>query len=305
MDALRKRNRRRLLNGLLFTSPWIIGLLAFYVYPILASLYYSFTSYNVFEPPKWVGTANYVTLLTSDDSFRTCAYNSVVYALMAIPSALVVGVIIAFLLNAKIAGVSFYRALYFLPVLVPAVASAVIWQWVLNPRFGVVNALLGTFGLPGLGWLTDPQLSKPSLALINVWGVGQSVVIYLASLQDVPRDLLDAAQVDGANNLQRIWYVSVPFITPVIFYNLIMGTIGAFQVFTLPFVITGGDGSPAQSLLFYAMYLYRQAFVLLAMGRASAMAWMLFAVVLAATLLIFKTSGRWVYYSGAETTTKA
>jgi len=294
--------QRSLLKGLLFTSPWILGLLCFYVYPIGASVYYSLTSYSVISPAEWVGLTNYVSLVTLDDVFRTSVVNSVIYAAMAIPSSLIVGVIIALLLNANIKGVAFYRALYFMPVLVPAVASAVVWKWVLNPRFGMINAILASLGLPQPGWLSDPGWSKPSLVLIGLWGVGQAVVIYLASLQDVPRELLDAAEVDGANTIQRIWHVSIPFITPVIFFNLIMGMIGAFQVFTLPFVMTGGDGKPAQSLLFYAMYLYRNAFILLRMGRASAMAWMLCIAVLIATLIIFGTSARWVYYGGEERT---
>jgi multiple sugar transport system permease protein len=290
--------KRNLLKGLLFTSPWLLGLLAFYLYPICASLYYSLTSYSVFTAPEWVGLTNYTSLAVKDEVFKLAVYNSFVYSVMMIPSSIVFGLSMAFLLNTRIRGVSFYRALYFLPVLVPSVASAVLWQWVLNPRVGVINSILASMGIRGPGWLTSPTWSKPSLVLIGLWGAGQAVVIYLAALQDVPAELLDAAEVDGANGMEKIWHISIPMISPAIFFNLIMGMIGAFQVFTLPFVMTGGDGKPAQSLLFYALYLYRNAFLLLRMGRASAMAWMLTIVVLAATLFVHGTSARWVYYRG-------
>jgi multiple sugar transport system permease protein len=193
----------------------------------------------------------------------------------------------------------FYRALYYMPVLVPPVAAAMIWKWLLNPKYGIVNALLAIVGLPRPGWLSDPNWSKPSMVLIGLWGLGNAVVIYLAGLQDVPRELLEAAEIDGAGTVQKLWSVSIPMITPVILFNLVMGVIATFQTFTLPYTLSR-DGSPAQSLLFYATYLYRQAFLFLRMGTAAAMAWMLFVVVLIATLVIFGTSSRWVYYRSSE-----
>jgi len=290
----------RLLTGLLFASPWLLGLLLFNVYPIGSSFYYSLTSFSVLTRPVWVGFDNYAKLVTQDQAFLTSVSNSLIYAAMLIPSGLIVGISLALLLNTSVRGVGLYRALYYLPVLVPPVASAVIWKWVLNPRFGIVNAALGALGLPQPGWLSDPLWSKPSLVLVDLWALGNAVVIYLAGLQDVPRELLEAAEIDGAGGLQRTWYITLPMITPVILFNLIMGVIGVFQSFTVPFTLTNGDGSPAQSLLFYSMYLYRNAFQMLRMGSASAMAWMLLVVVLIATLIVFGTSTRWVYYRGGE-----
>ena len=290
----------RLLTGLLFASPWLLGLLLFNVYPIGSSFYYSLTSFSVLTRPVWVGFDNYAKLVTQDQAFLTSVSNSLIYAAMLIPSGLIVGISLALLLNTSVRGVGLYRALYYLPVLVPPVASAVIWKWVLNPRFGIVNAALGGLGLPQPGWLSDPLWSKPSLVLVDLWALGNAVVIYLAGLQDVPRELLEAAEIDGAGGLQRTWYITLPMITPVILFNLIMGVIGVFQSFTVPFTLTNGDGSPAQSLLFYSMYLYRNAFQMLRMGSASAMAWMLLVVVLIATLIVFGTSTRWVYYRGGE-----
>jgi multiple sugar transport system permease protein len=300
MARLGKRQRRNLLKGLLFTSPWIVGLLAFYVYPVGASAYYSLTSYSILSPPTWVGGHNYAHLVTSDPVFRLSVLNSLAFAMMEIPATLVVGITIALLLNTRIRGMTVYRALYYMPVLIPEVAVAVVWRWVLSPRFGVINAMLRSVHLPEPGWLADPVWSKPSLVLIAVWGVGNAVVIYLAGLQEVPAELLDAAAVDGASGVQRLRYVSIPMITPVIFFNLIMAVLGVFQAFTLPYVLTGGEGAPAQSLLFYAMYLYRNAFRLLRMGRASAMAWLQLVAVSLATLIIFATSAKWVYYRGKE-----
>jgi len=295
-----RRRMRRFLTGVLFASPWLLGLLIFNAYPIAISFYYSLTSFSVLTKPVWVGANNYVQLVTDDPTFLTSVSNSLVYAAMVIPSSLVVGIGLALLLNTQVTGVSIYRALYYLPVLVPPVASAVIWKWVLNPRFGVVNAILGNLGLPQPGWLSDPLWAKPSMVIVDLWALGNAVVIYLAGLQDVPRELLEAAEIDGAGPLGRTWYITLPMISPVIFFNLIMGVIGAFQSFTLPFTLTNGQGSPAQSLLFYSMYLFRNAFMTLRMGSASAMAWMLLVVVLIATLIIFGTSSKWVYYRGGE-----
>jgi multiple sugar transport system permease protein len=269
------------------------------LYPLAASIYYSFTNYNVLQAPTWTGTANYTTLVLSDDTFRISVVNTLTFALMYIPSATVVGIVLALLLNTNIRGMTIFRSLYFLPVLVPSVAAAVLWRWIFHPQWGAVNALLRIFGIRGPGWLTDPAWSKPTLVLMALWMLGQTVVIYLASLQDVPRELYDAAEVDGANSIQRVWYVTLAIISPVIFFNIITGLIFAFQYFTEPFVISNGIGTPAQSLMFYGMYLYRLAFLNMNMGAASAMAWMLFMAVLVGTLVIFRTANWWVYYAGA------
>ena len=294
--------RRNLFYGLLFASPWLLGMLFFIAYPIIASLYYSLTEYSVLNPVKtFVGLGNYTTLILNDAIFLRSLYNSVYYAVFSIPLSILVAVSIALMLNMKIKGIPLYRTIYFLPVLIPDVAMAILWIWVFNSQFGIVNTLLWQlFRITGPGWLSSPTWAKPTVILMSLWTVGQAVIIYLAGLQDVPQSLYDAAEVDGANALQKTWHVTLPMITPVIFFNLIMGMIGALQYFTIAYVITEGDGRPGQSLFFYAMYLYRQAFVYYNMGVASAQAWILFAVVLIGTLLVFRTSVRWVYYGGEK-----
>lgn len=286
-------------NGLLFGLPWIIGLLLFYAYPIIMSLYYSFTEYSILQAPQWVGLKNYVTLFSRDEKLLKSIHNTLYFSMASLPLGIILGVGLALLLNTKVKGMSVYRTVYFLPVLVPDVALGVLWLWVFNANLGIINALLWKlFHIVGPGWLADPLWSKPSMILISLWGVGQAVVIYLAGLQDVPREMYDAAEVDGANAWQKIRRITIPMITPVILFNLIMGLIGSFQYFTTPYVITAGDGRPALSLMFYAMYLYQNAFVLYKMGYASAMAWLLFLLVVAVAYLLFRSSARWVYYGG-------
>ena len=291
---------RDLRNGLLFIAPWLVGLVVFTLYPILASFYYSFTEYDIVSPPKFVGLANYQALLTSDPLFYQAVGNTLFYAALAIPLNLVVAVLIAMLLNINVRGLSIYRTVFFLPSILPDIASAMLWSWILNPQFGLVNALLKRLHLPTVGWLSDPLWAKPALLLIGLWGFGASLVIFLAALQDIPQHLYEAAELDGANTVQRAWHVTIPMLTPTIFFNLVLGMIGAFQYFTTAFVLSQGSGGPAGSTLFYAMLLYRNAFNYFKMGYASAMAWLLFAAVFTITWIIFKTSGRWVYYEGEK-----
>jgi multiple sugar transport system permease protein len=306
-DAVRARPRRLrplalrdLRNGLLFIAPWLVGLVVFTLYPILASFYYSFTDYDIVSAPKFVGLANYQALLTTDPLFYRAVANTLFYAAVAIPLNLVVAVLIALLLKTRVRGLSIYRTIFFLPSILPDIASALLWSWILNPQFGLVNALLKRLHLPTVGWLSDPLWAKPALILIGLWGFGASLIIFLAALQDIPQQLYEAAELDGANSIQRTWHVTIPMLTPTIFFNLVLGMIGAFQYFTTAFVLTQGSGGPASSTLFYAMLLYRNAFSYFKMGYASAMAWLLFALVFAITWIIFRTSGRWVYYEGEK-----
>jgi multiple sugar transport system permease protein len=294
--------RRNLFYGLLFASPWLLGMLCFIAYPLVSSLYFSFTEYTALSPEKpWVGLSNYTNLIFEDKYFRRSLYNSLYYAVGSIPLGILTSVSLALMLNMKLKGLPVYRAIYFLPVLIPDVALGILWLWVFNAQFGIVNTVLWqVFRINGPGWLASPTWSKPTVILMSMWTVGQSVVTYLAGLQDVPQALYDAAEVDGANALQKTRHVTLPMITPVIFFNLIMRVIGSLQYFTVAYVITQGDGRPAQTLFFYAMYLYRNAFVNYKMGLASAQAWILFAVVLICTLVVFRSSGRWVYYGGAR-----
>ena len=285
---------RRDLTGWLFASPIVIGLLVFTVYPFFASLYLSFCDYDIFTPPSWIGWTNYTTLFTQDPLFWKSLKNVLFYTAFAVPLSIGFGVILALLLDANIRGLSVYRTLFFLPSIVPIVASSVLWMWLLNPRIGLVNALLRLVGVEGPAWLNDPDWSKPSLIIMTIWGVGHFMIIYLAGLKDIPVTLYEAAMVDGASAWQRMRYVTLPMLTPVIFFNLVMGLIGAFQYFTQAFIMTAGG--PLDSTLFYALNLFYQAFRYLKMGYASAMAWVLFIIVVAITAVVFKSQGRWVHY---------
>ena len=287
---------RAVLKGLAFTSPFTLGFLAFTLYPLMASLYYSFTTYAILTPPKWIGLTNYTTLFARDDLFWTSLGNTFYYTFLSVPVGLVASFLLALALNARVRGMSLYRTIYFLPTLVPTVAMAILWLWMFNPQYGILNRLLNLVGLPGLGWLADINLAKPSLVLMGLWGVGQTVIIILAGLQDVPAQLYEAAEIDGANGFQKAIYITIPMLTPVILFNLIMGIIGGFQYFTQAYVMT--NGGPVNATLFYALYLYRNGFQYIKMGYASALAWILFLIILACILLVFRTSRRWVYYGG-------
>jgi len=295
--SLTRAERKALITGVLFTSPWIIGFLAFRVYPFFASLYYSFTFYPILGAPNWVGLDNYRGLF-DDTRFMSSLYNTSYYALGAVPLATFVGILLAMLLNAKVRNLSLFRTIYFLPSITPVVASAIVWLWMFDPINGVINALLGYVGIRGPGWMGSPEWSKPALILMSMWGVGGAVVIYLAALQDVPRELLEASELDGANTPQKIRHITLPMISPVILFNVITGLIGAFQYFTEAFVMTGGTGSPADSTLMMSIYLYQTAFQYFKIGYASAQAWVLFLIVIAFTAILFRVSGRLVYYGG-------
>jgi multiple sugar transport system permease protein len=294
--------RRDLRNGLLFTSPWIVGATVFLVGPILFSLYASFCDYSVLRRPEWIGLSNYADLV-SDEVFWKALANTLLFASMSIPLGLLVSLGLGFLLNTGVRGMTVFRTIFFLPSLVPMVALAIIWLWIFNGENGVLNYFVtSTLGLLGLkvtppGWLTDPAWSKPALVMMSAWTVGHAVVIYLASLQDVPAQLYEAAELDGASYLQRLRYVTIPCISPVILFNLIMGIIGTLQTFAVPYVISP-SGAPARSIYFLAMYLYDNAFPYLRMGYACAMAWILFVLILLLTLLALKVSSRHVHYGG-------
>lgn len=287
---------RNLRLGLAFISPWIIGFLIFTVYPIFISLYYSFTDFALFHEPAWVGLQNYIELFTRDDKFFLSLYNTVFFFLLALPASVIAALFLAMLLNARLQGTTIFRSVFFLPTIVPAVASAAVWMWILNPQWGLLNLALRTVGIHGPPWLSNPDWAKPSLVLLALWTIGSEVIIYLAALQEIPRDYYEAALVDGASVFQRARFITIPLITPVIFFHLINGTIWAFQYFTEAFVMTGGG--PGNATLFYALYLYRNAFTNVKMGYASAQAWILFIVVMIATLVIMRSSKGWVYYEG-------
>lgn len=310
--------RREAWAGYAFIIPWIIGFLVFTIGPMLSSLYFSFTDYNIVDPPRWVGLENYARIFSGipqyfatgdprqlgDPIFWKSLQVTIYFASLALPLNLIFSFVLAFLLNQKIPGVNIWRTIFFLPSIIAGVAVTLLWVRILNPRMGMLNSFLQNVlqihNPPG--WLQDPDWAVPALVIMSLWGVGGSMIIYLAGLQGIPTDLYDAAKVDGANAWHRFWNVTLPMMTPVIFYNLVLGMISTFQYFTEVYVATstmlGGLGSPQRSTLFYNIYLYQNAFRYFDMGYASTMAWILFLIVLLLTALIFRSSDVWVYYEG-------
>ena len=284
------------LLGYAFLSPWLIGFLVFTLIPFVISIYLSFTRYEVVSSPVWVGTANYGEMFSRDPIFWKALVITLKYAAVAVPLGTVAGVGLALLLNADIRGMSVYRTLFFIPSIVPMVATSVVFIWILNPQIGLVNGILKKFGVVGPAWLADPKYAFWSLVMMGLWSVGGSMIIYLAGLKDVPPHLYEAAMIDGASSFQRLRHVTLPMITPVIFFNLVMGVIGAFQYFTQAYIMT--SGGPEDSTMFYALYLFNRAWRYLDMGYASAMAWVLFIVIMICTGLIFKSQKKWVHYGG-------
>ncbi len=294
-----KRARGEFFAGLLFASPYIIGLLVFLAYPMLSTLYYSFTRYEIPLAPRWIGFDNYVHLFTKDRFFPKVLYNSGFLTLIGIPSQLIFALICALLLNANIRGQFIWRTIYILPTLMPAVALALLWRWILNPELGLLNNTLESLGIRGPLWFASPDWSKPSIILMQLWAVGGMTIIYLAALQSVPQELYEAASIDGAGPFQRFWSITLPLISPVTVFQLITGVIWSLQFFTEAYIIGGAGsspGAPEGSLLFYGLYLYVQAFQYLNMGYASAMAWILFAVTAIVTWALLAISRRWTSY---------
>jgi multiple sugar transport system permease protein len=286
---------RPLLTGLAFVSPWLIGFTVFQLYPILASLYYSLCDFSVLESAQFIGAANYVEL-AGDEVFRKALVNTLYYAAVSLPLGILLALAIAMLLNTGVGGMTVYRTIFFLPSLIPTVAMAILWLWIFNGEHGILNYVLGLAGVDGPGWLSSPQWSKPALVLLSLWGVGHAMVIYLAGLQDVPQHLYEAADLDGASWWHKIRHVTLPMLSPVILFNLIIAIIGTFQFFAVPFIMAPG-GQPARSAYFLAVNLYDSAFAYLRMGYASAMAWVLFLVVLLLSLAALRVSERHVHYS--------
>jgi multiple sugar transport system permease protein len=293
------RERVNFKIGMLFLLPWTVGFLAFTLYPMVASLIYSFSIYHSRAPLEWNGIKNYTDLLT-DELFWKSLYNTIYMVAIGVPLTLFSSFICAVLLNLKVKGQSFYRVIYFLPSIVPTVASTILWLWILNPQQGILNTLLANIGINGPNWMTNPVWSRPGLILLGMWGMGNTIIIYLSGLQDVSPSLLEAAELDGANWWQRLWNITVPMVSPITLFNLITGVIAMFQYFAQAYVFRGFQdlGYPLKSTLFYSVYLYQNAFLWLKMGYASAMAWVLFVIILICTLLLLKVSDRFTYYAG-------
>lgn len=301
-----RRTRRDFGVGMLFISPWVIGFLVFTLYPMAMSLLYSFSEFTFHRPLEWVGLKNYLALF-QDKYFWISLGNTGYMVAIGVPLILAFSFLCAVILNIKVPGQSIYRLIYYIPSIVPTIASTLLWIWVLNPQAGLLNTFLGYFGIDGPNWLKDPVWSKPALLLLALWGTGNVMIIYLSGLQDVPVSFLEAAELDGANWWQRMWNVTLPMVSPITLYNLITSVIVMFQYFAQAYVFarisaanyTGAStvGAPLNSTLFYSVYLYQNGFQFLKMGYASAMAWILFVVILICTIVLLRVSSRFTYYS--------
>jgi multiple sugar transport system permease protein len=282
-------------DGYLFIAPVVLGLLIWTTFPMIASLVLSFTDYPILKAPKWVGVQNYVDMFNIP-TLRVMHSLGVTltFALTSVPLTLVAALGAALLLNQKLRAMNLFRTAFYLPTIVPALASAFVWGWLLNPQFGLVNAVLTSFGLPKGEFFTGTESALPTLVFLSVWGIGPTTVVFLAGLQGVPESLYEAAKIDGANDSQLFWSITLPQLSPTIFYNLLTGIIGAFQYFLSAFVLT--QGGPLFATFFYNLNLYEKAFKWQQMGLASAMAWLMFAIVLVLTLILFKFSDALVYY---------
>jgi multiple sugar transport system permease protein len=291
--------------GYAFIAPWLIGFVLFTLGPMAVSLAASFTSWSMLSAPTWVGMENYERLLGEDPLFLESVGNTLVYVALSLPLTTLLALGLALLLNRKVPGIRLFRTIFFLPSVTNLVAVSVLWLWLFNPEFGLLNAGLRAVGLEGPLWLQSEAWAKPALVLMSLWGVGGSMIIFLAALQGVPQELYEAAELDGAGAAGKFFHVTLPMISPAMFFSVVMGLIGGFQVFTQAFVMTGtaqpgSEGGPNNATLFMVLYLYKKAFQEFRMGYASALAWVLFLAILAVTLLQKRASRRWVYYEAGE-----
>ena len=288
-----QRAERR--DGWLFAMPFLIGVTVFWLGPMLYSLFLVVQDWDMLSTPQYVGLENIRTAI-EDPLVAKSLYNTAFYTFIGVPLQLLIALLLAIGLNQSIRGQSIYRTVFYLPAITPAVAFAVVWMQIFNADFGVLNNILHAFGLPGVNWLFDPNVAKPAFILMSLWTIGPQMVIFLAGLQSVPVELLEAAEIDGANNWQRFWGVVMPMLSPVIFFNLIIGIIGSFQVFTNAFIMT--SGGPQNATLFVVLYIYLNGFRFFKMGYAATLAWMLFWIIMVFTFLQFTVANRWVYYEG-------
>ena len=289
-----KSARREMKWFYIFISPWLIGFLVFTIYPMIASAFYSFHNYNIVNI-EYVGLANYRELF-SDQIFIKSLVVTGTYVLVSVPLSIVAALSVAMLLNQKIPFVSFWRTLYYLPSIISGVASALLWRWIFNGKFGIFNNILAYFGIVGPDWFNSQQWAMPAYWIISLWGIGGSMVIYLAALQGVPTSLYEAAEMDGASPARKFFNITIPMISPVLLYTLITNMISSFQVFTMIYVISGGLGGPNYSTMVYVLYLYKNAFQWTRFGYASAIAWVLFIIISVMTVLMIKTLSKRVYY---------
>jgi multiple sugar transport system permease protein len=293
-----KSQKREAREFYLFTSPWALGFVLFVIGPMIASILISFSHWDVITAPEWAGLDNYKTLLFNEPLFWKSMKVTLIFTLILVPLQLILSLLVAILLNQKVIGMPVYRTMFYLPTVLPVVASSMLWLWILYPQ-GLLNFFISLLGIPPQEFLTNESLALPSIMLMSLWGsFGSSMIIFLAGLQGIPRTLYEAAEIDGASIWQKFKKITFPMLSPVIFFNFIMGVIGTFQVFTQGYMMT--DGKPNNSTLFYVLYLYRKAFEYLEMGTASAMAWILFIIILGITALILRSSSYWVFYEGQK-----
>jgi multiple sugar transport system permease protein len=287
------RERREARDALLFLSPWLVGFVLFTAGPILFSLYLSFCRWDVIRPIEWIGLANYREMF-QDKLLGKALLNTLLYAAMFLPTSLVVALGLSLLLNQKLKGMGLFRTLFYLPTLTQGIATFTLWSIIFDPETGLINRGLRHVTATPPQWLLDPAWAKPALVLMALWSVGGTMLIFLAGLKNIPTEVYEAAEIDGARTGTQFWRVTLPLLSPTIFFNVIMGTIGAFQVFGAAFVLT--QGGPSNSTLFYVYYLFNRAFVYFNMGYASAMAWLLFALVLVLTVVQMRVGQKWVHY---------
>ena len=294
--SFRTLRARQIFWFYLFAAPWILGFLIFNLIPMASSLYLSLTNYSVLMPTQFVGLKNYTEMI-QDEYLGTSIVNTIYYVLLAVPLGTLTALVLALLLNHKdLKGREFYRAAFYVPSVMPTVALSILWVWLLQPRFGLINMFLSLAGIQGPNWLGDPNWVKIGFVLMSLTGVGSNMVILLAALQGVPNQLYEAAELDGADWWMKFLNITLPMISPAIFFTLVIGFIGSFQVFTQVYIMT--DGAPANASLFYNLYLYRNAFLYFKMGYASALAWLLFVIIVIFTFIQFRLSSKWVYYYG-------
>ena len=294
-SSLGKKER---LEGYLFILPWITGFIVFTAGPILFSLFLSFHEWHIFDEMKWVGIGNYKKLFT-DPLFYHSLKVTFEYAAINVPLVLIVGLLLALLLYPKVRGTSIFRTIFYIPSIVPIVATATLWIWIYNPEYGLLNFFLDKIGIKGPDWLYSTEWVVPAIAFMGVWTVGPTMIIYLAGLEDIPKVYWDAAKVDGANYWQRLWYITLPLLSPTTFFLFITNLMGALQTFAQAYIMGGGGegfGAPANASLFYCLYLYEQGWSWFNMGYASSLSWILTLIILVLTIIIFKTSNKWVYY---------
>lgn len=292
-----KAERKEERTFYLLTGPWLIGLLVFFAVPMIASLWISLNQWDMLTPAKFVGLKNYNTAFNHDPLFWQSLKVTALYAVFSVPLGLITSLLLSLLLNQAVRGMRLFRTIFYLPAVVSGVSVMVLWMWIFNPQIGLLNTVLGYFGIAGPGWIFDPHWALPSMVLMSLWSsVGGSVIIWLAGLKGIPPSLYEAAELDGAGGWQKFRNVTIPMLTPTIFFNLVMGIIGAMQTFGEAYVMT--KGGPMNSTLFFNFYLFDHAFQNFRMGYASALAWVLFLLILALTAMVVKSSAAWVYYEG-------